>query len=965
MMDIERWREVERLYHSALGQATGQRAAFLEQACGADESLLREVCSLLEKSEQASTFLESPAIEIAAQSLAESTPATGHSLPAVIGRYRIIRLLGEGGMGTVYEAEQEEPRRFVALKVIKLGSATPDRLRRFRRESQALARLQHPGIAQIYDAGIAETGIGPQPYFAMELIRGLPLRQYAEVHRLTTRQSLMLMVKVCEGVHHAHQRGLIHRDLKPGNILVDGTGQPKILDFGVARVTEPDSQGGAALEIDAQPTMQTGIGQIVGTLAYMSPEQVLGDPLEVDTRTDIYSLGVILYELLSERLPYDVKQRPFPEAVRAIREDEPASLSSISRGYRGDIETIAGKALEKDKARRYASAADLSTDIQHYLNDEPIAARPPSAGYQLQKFARRYRALVGGAAAVFVVLVVGIWASTWEAIRANQASEAALAQRDRAAAAERVATEQRDRAAAAERVAAEQRDRALQSQRAARAAEAVAVTERNRAVVERQRAEEQSATANAISDFLQKDVLSQASATVQAGPAKKPDPDLKVRTALDRAAARIEGKFANQPLVEASIRQTIGRAYRDLGLFPEAQQHLERALELRRRVLGEDHKETLDVMNNVAQVYESEGNYAQAETLFSKSLGVSRRVAGNQDPQTLTLMDDLGALYSHERKYPQAEPLLAQALETRRRLLGESNPDTLIVMNNLGLLYTQEGKYAQAEPLFVKTLALRRRVSGDEHPNTLTVMNNLALVYDNEGKYVDAEPLLNQVLEIRRRVLGEEHANTLNVMHNLAALYRKEGKYSEAEALFVKTLDIRRRVAGRDHPDTLSAMNNLAMVYRMESKYIEAEALFRDVRDARSRALGNNDSATLNTATMLGLVQFQEQRYQDADYTLRTALNGYQTARIETWERFHCQSLLGAALLMEKRFAEAEPLLLSGYDGMFQVRSAMPVEYRPFLADVRGAIIRLYEDWGKAAKASEWRNSRKEAFPGQ
>ncbi len=931
----ERWQKIEQVFLSALEQEESRRSAFLEAECKGDQSLREEVESLLAQAERTEVFLETPALEMA-----------GRAHPAMIGRYRILRVIGEGGMGVVYEAEQEEPRRIVALKMIKLGLAAPGQLRRFRQESRALARLQHPGIAQIYESNTADTGFGSQPFFAMEFIRGLPLNEYAEARHLDTRKRLALMVKVCEAVHHAHQRGLIHRDLKPANILVDELAQPKILDFGVARLVQRDSQ-----EADAPQTTQTGLGQIVGTLAYMSPEQVLGDPLEVDTRSDVYALGVILYQLLCGRPPYEVNPRQLPEAVRTIRNEEPASLSTIDRNYRGDIETIAKKALEKNKTRRYASAADLGADIQRYLNDEPITARPPSAVYQLRKFARRNRGLMAAVAAVFLVLVAGISASTWEAIRANQASKAALAQRDRAAAAERTATEQRDRE--------------VQSQLAATAAEARAVAERNRAVAEKQRADEESASAKAINDFLQDDLLSQASANTQAAPATKPDPDLKVRTALDRAAARIEGKFANQPVVEASIRQTMGRTYRDLGLLPEAQRELERALELRRRVLGEDRKETVEAMDNLAQVYDSEAKYPQAEAMFSKALEILRRVAGSQDPEILSIVDDLGVLYMHQNKYAQAEPLLREALEARRRLRGESDPDTLLVMNNLGGVYNFEGKYDQAEQLLVATLSLRRRVSGDEHPNTLTVMNNLALAYGFQGKYHDAEDLYNRALEIRRRVLGEEHAYTLDVMHNLAALYRKEGKYPEAEALFIKTLDIRRRVAGKDHPNTLAAMNNLAMVYRLERKYTEAEALFRDVRDARGRALGNNNPSTLYSAVLLGLVQLQEQKYQEAENTLRPALDGYQAARLDTWQRFHGESVLGAALAMQKRFAEAEPLLLSGYEGMKHARGAMPVEDRPLLTDAREAIARLYEDWGKSAKAAEWRELQKEAPPGQ
>jgi len=414
-VEAERWQKVERLYHSALELEEIQRVAFLQQACAGDEWIELEVRSLLAESEGTGDFLEAPALEVAARDLARSAVPGGHSHPPAIGRYRIVRLLGEGGMGTVYEAEQEEPRRVVALKVIKSGFANSDRLRRFRQESQALARLQHPGIAQIYEFNTADTGFGPQPYFAMEFIRGLPLQQYADAHQLDTRQKLALMVKVCEAVHHAHQRGLIHRDLKPGNILVDDTGQPKVLDFGVARVIEADSQEG-----DARLTMQTGLGQIVGTLAYMSPEQVLGDPLEVDTRSDVYSLGVILYELLCGQLPYEVSHRQLPEAARVICEHEPASLSSMSHNCRGDIETLVRKALEKDKTRRYASAAELASDIQHFLNHEPIMARPPSASYQLQRFTRRHRAGVLVGALALVALCGATVSVAWEARIARQ-----------------------------------------------------------------------------------------------------------------------------------------------------------------------------------------------------------------------------------------------------------------------------------------------------------------------------------------------------------------------------------------------------------------------------------------------------------------------------------------------------------------------------------------------------------------
>jgi len=339
--------------------------------------------------------------------------------PASIGRYRIIRLLGEGGMGAVYEAEQDQPRRRVALKMIRSGWASPEMLCRFELEFQVLGRLHHPGIAQIYDAGAIEAGFGAQPFFAMEMIHGKTLIEYANHKRLTLSERLALMVRICEAVEHAHQRGIIHRDLKPGNILVDETGQPKILDFGLARLTESD----------VQATRQTDMGQILGTLPYMSPEQVLADPLALDTRSDVYALGVILYELLAGKLPYQLSPH-LHEAVQTIQRVDPLPLSSLNRACRGDVETITAKALEKDKTRRYGSAAELAGDLRRHLEDRPIAAKPASTAYQVQKFARRNKALVAGVAAVLVTLLAGAVVSTMEAVRARKAEKVAVDQKN-------------------------------------------------------------------------------------------------------------------------------------------------------------------------------------------------------------------------------------------------------------------------------------------------------------------------------------------------------------------------------------------------------------------------------------------------------------------------------------------------------------------------------------------------------
>lgn len=895
-------------------------------------SVSRELESTPVPESETLTLGPDPRSDARASSVATPPPtdvAAGGPMPSVFGRYRILRLLGEGGMGAVYEAEQDLPHRTIALKVIRVGYADMQMLRRFETETQALGRLQHPGIAQIYDAGTAETPYGRQPYIAMELVRGQTLLAWCDEHQLTMRGRLELMAKICDAVQHAHQRGLIHRDLKPANILVGEDGQPKILDFGIARLTDSD----------AQATRQTSMGQIIGTLAYMSPEQVTGDPDELDTRSDVYTLGVILYELLAGKPPYEIGKQ-IHETMRTIREKEPIALRIVNRTFRGDIETIVAKALEKDKTRRYGSAAELAADIRRYLHDEPIVARPASATYQIHKFARRHKALVGGIAAVFAVLVLGVVASTWEAVQARRAQR---------------------------------------------------------------RAQQETAVAQAVNEFLQKDLLGQASAYNQA----KPDPTTTVRTVLDRAAENIGNRFGQQPEVEAAIRETIGDAYIGLGLYPAARQQLQPALELDRRsvgpenpktlqvltklgyafgleqkypeseklllqatrldgkVLGADNRQTLTAMDRLAWLYFSQGKYGKSEAILRPMVDVDRRLFGPDDSDTLTAMSGLALDYGEEGKYADAEKIHRQLVDIDRRRLGPDNPKTIIEMGNLAMVYKIMGQYANAEALDRDALERARRILGPENRTTLSDLFELAEVMMSEGKFGQAEPLLQQVIDANRRAVGPDAPSTIQAMNTLAGDYEEQGKFAQAEPLMQQTAASDRRVLGPDHPHTLYDISNLAELYTEEGKYAKAESMYPQAIENARRVLGPGDRLTTYTEWAQGILYLHEGKYGLAEVSIaealaaqrhsfgdsnpltvqsmgdlalvyvlegkyaqaeplaREALGWQKKIAPGDWPQYGAESILGESLAGQKQYAAAKPMLAEGFQGMLAHKSSI------------------------------------------
>jgi tetratricopeptide (TPR) repeat protein/predicted Ser/Thr protein kinase len=804
--DYERVRE---LFLATREKAPGQRAAFLCEACH-DDDVRAEVESLLEHAEQADTFLQTPALGgsfalAGPEALASGVPSSNGlsdqpphpATPERIGGYRILAVLGRGGMGVVYRAEQENPRRTVALKVVRWGADSPALLQRFQNESQVLGYLHHPGIAQILEAGTADTGRGPQPYFAMEFIAGRPLTEQVEAQRLGVRARIELLVKVCDAVQHAHQKGVIHRDLKPGNILVDERGQPKILDFGVARVIDPD------LRVS---TIATHAGLIVGTLGYMSPEQVQGQPNEIDIRTDVYSLGAILYELLAQRPPLAVSGQSLPEAARVIMEDEPKVLHTLCPGVAGDLEAIVSKALEKDKNRRYASAAALADDLRRFLADQPVSARPATTWYQFRKFARRNTTLVVSAAALFLALVLGIAGTTYGLVQATSQRRTAESERNRAVTAEQLAEE---RLAQADQ--------------------------------QRTEAQRQAAIARAVNAFLNDDLLASAD------PDLERQRDVTVREVLDRAAQTIGDRFADQPLVEAAIRRTLGDAYEGLGEYLSSATHMQRALDLLLTTLGERDPSTLVALSRLGWLRSLQGQYAEAESLLTRAVELRRQVHGASDSRTLGSQNHLAVLYGRQGRGSEQEMLLLNILAVADRDSRSARDNIATAQANLAELYIRQHRETEAEPLLLAALDLSRQLHGPTHPSTLSTMNSLVMLYTNQGRWSEGEVLGLRTLELRRQVLGEEHPRTLTSMTTLAVLYKRQGRFDDAEVLCLQTLAIKRRVLGAEHPDTLVALNNLGSLYATAGCYAEAEPLYLQALEIRQRVLGARHRATVSS----------------------------------------------------------------------------------------------------------------------
>jgi len=1013
---------LEQLFSAALKRGSwAQRAAFLDDACGDDPLLRASVEALLKAHDQAGSFLGTPAVD--PDATLESPPSS-EGPGARIGNYKLLQVIGEGGFGAVYMAEQEKPvRRKVALKIIKLGMDTKQVIARFEAERQALALMDHPNIARVLDAGATETG---RPYFVMELVKGITITEYCDKSKLSTRQRLELFLPICHAVQHAHQKSIIHRDIKPNNVLVtlhDSTPVPKVIDFGIAKATSQRL---------TEKTLFTEFRQFIGTPEYMSPDQAEISGLDVDTRTDIYSLGVLLYELLTGTTPFDgatLRKASYGEIQRIIREVEPekpstrvatlaakgtdigvlrqAEPATLSKLIRGDLDWIVMKAMEKDRTRRYETANELANDVQRHLNYEPVLAGPPSVTYKFSKFVRRNRAAVIAGTLVGVALVVGLSLATVGFVQATRAKVALQDERDVAEAAHREA----EAARVSER---EQR----------RIAEASAETARKEA-----------AESADVSAFLQEMLAS-------VDPSRALGREVTVRYVLDEAARKIdEGALAEQPEAEADVRMTLGKTYEALGLYAAAEVHLRAAVAIRTRVLGNEHPHTLRSNRALAGGLRLRGSFAEAEALLRRTAETQHRVLGEEDPDTLTTMNELAMALWGPGRFAEAEPIHRRTLKIQRRVLGDEHIETLKSMGHLGVACRALGKTAEAETLLRQALEKSRRVLGEEHPVVAAAMNNLGLLLEDQRNYVEAETLYRQTWKLDRRILGPDHPRTQIPMNNLLRVLRIQRKVAETRPLVADRLDRLKRAAERPDADAAalhayawelltcepadlrgpeaalpvaqqaadldggndaSILDTLALALQMTGdldqaieiqqqavaqaraggpyNIAELETRLIDLHLEKGDILGagkvsweglaarlgeslDPDSIAGSSLALRGQTLMEQGNFVEAEPLLRACLAMRRRALPEDhWLIADTVSLLGGTLAGQRKFAEAEPLLLDGYAGTKGSPQVPANRERRALQ----RIVQLYESWGKPGQAAAWRRAAERgAEPGE
>jgi eukaryotic-like serine/threonine-protein kinase len=962
-------KRVQAIFLSAVEhQSANERAAILDRECAADLELRQRVLALLRSSDEPDRFLDQPMVGSVVGSLANlirpdigapsdpgadsmrgitsvPNPAGSHSISerpgSSIGPYKLLEKIGEGGMGAVYMAEQEQPvRRWVALKIIKPGMDTEQVIARFEAERQAMALMDHQNIARVLDVGSTDTG---RPYFVMELVHGVSISEYCNESQLTTRERLELFIPVCQAIQHAHQNGIIHRDIKPSNVLVtlcDDKPVAKVIDFGVAKAIDQRM---------TERTMSTQHGSIVGTFEYMSPEQAEKSALGVDTRSDIYSLGVLLYELLTGTTPLEREKTigsSYTDILRRIREEEPPKPSTRLKGSKdtlplisaqrkteparlsklmlGELDWIVMKALEKDRTRRYETASAFARDVRRYLDGDVVEACPPSTAYRLRKFARKNRAALMTVCSFAVLLFVGAVLSAWQAIRATKAEAVAISLANRAIIAEEASRLERDRAVAAEA----------------------------QAKAEDAKAKRSADEAKAVLGFFQDHMLSAARPEGMEGGLGK---DVTIRKAVDVAEPKIAAAFPNQPTTEASVRSVLGDTYYYLGEQDLAIRQRERALELRIAELGADHPVTLESQNSLGLAYWITGRNDRAILMLERAFAARSATLGPEHPDTLISQSSLANAYRNEGQFDRAIALFERSLAIQTAKLGPEHFDTLNSQNSLGIACWMAGYFDRAIPILERTLAMLTAKLGVDHVKTLVTQSALASAYRDAGQTDRSTALLERTLKAQTAKLGPDHPDSLTTQYNLANAYRDAGQFDRAFLMLEQTLAMRMAKLGPDDPNTLWTRSDLAAAFQARGESAHAERLLRDVLLARKQKLGAQHPDVARTLSALGRILLEQGKWAEGEAHLRDGLAIWEARRPDDWNRFDTQSLLGSSLLGQKNFAEAEPLLLSGYQGMRARNAKLPASKKIYVTEAGERIVRLYEAWGRTDEALAWR----------
>ena len=880
---------------------------------------------------------------------------------AQVGQYKLLELIGQGGMGEVWLAEQQEPiRRKVAIKMIRGKGHSRTVLGRFAAERQALAMMEHPNIAKILDAGTSDDG---EPFFVMELVRGLPITDYCDQQRCTPKQRLQLFLRVCEAVQHAHQKGIIHRDIKPSNVLVadcDGKPVPQVIDFGLAKATDSRTQL-------SDRTVFTEFGNVLGTVLYMSPEQAELDQLDIDTRCDIYSLGVLLYQLLTGSTPIEpatAREQGMLKTLALIREEDPPTpstrldsspeqaaaiagqrnipLHQLQNVLKGDLDWIVMKSLSKERQRRYATASDFAGDITAFLRDEPVGARPPSTRYRIGKFCRRHKAATIAATGVAVTLLAAVVVSASFAYHANAQKVLAVG------------------AAAKEKAAKE-----LAEGRLAQLEES-------------------------------NEILSSVFESLDPKRINSSDGDLRKALVdqLDEAVAKLKAGAYGDELGVARMQSRIAVSLLNLGEPAKAEPLLESALEVFRRRLEPDHQDAVLCMTNLASLKSDRGKYEAALQIYESTY---ERLLAKRGPDhwlAISVLHNVALTRSNMGEPQRAIALLEKTFARQKKLKGEEDYYTLKFASDLALAYAADGDTDRALTLLRETSETQQRVFGADSMDALETLNKLATLHMERGEVVTALPLLERVLDGQRRHLGPDHPETLGTLNNLAALYWKAKRLDKSIPLFEEAFEIQRAKQGAEHPQTLILGANLGVNYKdagriedalpyLEEAYRAADEIpalawvelqlldaylkagkakqaatvvQRRVADVRARV----PAGSIELANHLGRYAVKLHAvgaFQESESMLRESLEIIGKHAPDSWQYWNVSSMLGAMLLNQKKYEQAEPLLVSAHEGLKRQESQLPESAREFVAVSLQRLIDLYEQWGKEEEAKKWRQA--------